>query len=170
MRQGPDNEELRPALQGRCQALQERPLLGGAPNLLLKARLIIERLRSLERPDANDMLSASPRERLLSMLRQAGAAPSAVAKPLEVAAQVRRHLCSSRCWRTVRLLDPVEVYLHVASHTVCVGQHALCPLRRLSSRESCSRMSARESCGSAKEGCGRHSMCAVPSRQRKARR
>ena len=106
MRQGPDNEELRAALLERCLALLARPLADGAPEakLLPLAKLIYERLRGLERPDADDMLSASLREWLLSMLRQAGTGAPTVATPLEVAAQVRRHLCSSRCWRAVQLL------------------------------------------------------------------
>ena len=88
MFQGPDEERLRTALLKRCQALLARPLAGSAPELL--PQLFYDRLRGLERPERDDMLPDSLRERLQSIARQAIAHGPSGARPLALATQVRQ--------------------------------------------------------------------------------
>lgn len=75
--QGPDEEKLRFALLKRCSALLARPLAGSSqelpPGLFYDPGLLYDRLRGLDLPGAGDALPDSLRERLQSIVRQAGA-------------------------------------------------------------------------------------------------
>ena len=88
-------EKLRIAVLKRCSVLLARPLAAVAPELL--PGLFYERLRGLKLPGRDDMLPDSIRERLESVVRQAGAGGSRGARRPELATPVWEHASASYC-------------------------------------------------------------------------